>query len=85
MKLASKSGATIAMAAAALVFSAPVTAPTASASDAKVQCYGVNSCKGHGSCKTATNDCKGLNSCKGKGFVEMTAAECKAKGGTTES
>jgi hypothetical protein len=64
-------------AAAAMVFSmAAVT--TASADEAKVQCQGVNSCKGHSACKSANNSCKGQNSCKGKGFVEMTQAQCDA-------
>ncbi len=47
-----------------------------------VHCYGVNSCKGKGSCKTANNACKGLNSCKGKGIIDMSKAECKKQGGT---
>jgi uncharacterized membrane protein len=54
------------------------------AADAKIKCEGVNSCKGHGDCKTAQNDCKGQNSCGGKGFLMMTKAECdaaKAKAG----
>lgn len=46
-----------------------------------VKCSGVNACKGHSACNTATNACKGQNSCKGKGFVEITAKECAAKGG----
>ena len=51
--------------------------------DWKVQCFGVNSCKGTGGCKTATNECKGQNSCKGKGFVMLSESDCTAKGGTT--
>jgi hypothetical protein len=70
-------------AAAAMVFSmAAVT--NASADEAKVQCQGVNSCKGKSACKSANNSCKGQNSCKGKGFLEMTQAQCdaaKAKAG----
>lgn len=49
----------------------------------KVACYGVNSCKGKGSCKTSENACKGKNSCKGKGVVKMSEKKCKEKGGTT--
>ena len=46
----------------------------------KVHCEGVNSCKGHSECQTASNDCKGLNSCKGKGWVSMSDEQCdKAK------
>jgi len=61
----------------------PITSTTAYASK-HVDCYGVNSCKGHGKCKTAKNACKGQNSCKGQGFVKMTAKKCEKKGGTTE-
>lgn len=49
--------------------------------EANVKCSGVNACKGHSACKTATNACKGQNACKGTGFVEMPAKECAAKGG----
>ena len=70
----------IAAAAATLLLSgAPVTV---SAKDtAKVQCEGVNSCKGKSACNSANNSCKGQNACKGKGWLEMTEKECKAKGG----
>ena len=55
---------------------------SAEAKSAKaVHCYGINSCKGQGSCKTAENACKGQNVCKGHGFLATTAAECSAKGG----
>ena len=84
MKLSKTSGAAVAAAAAALFLSGAVHAPTsASAEEAKVQCFGVNSCKGHSACKTANSSCKGLNDCSGKGFQMMTAAECTTKGGTT--
>jgi hypothetical protein len=56
-----------------------------SAGSAQVKCVGVNSCKGHGACKTAQNDCKGKNACKGQGFVEMSQQECKDQGGTVAS
>jgi uncharacterized membrane protein len=46
-----------------------------------VKCSGVNACKGHSACATATNACKGQNSCKGKGFMVTTAKECTAQGG----
>ena len=48
---------------------------------AKVQCSGINSCKGASSCQTATSGCKGLNSCKGKGWIPETKANCLSKGG----
>lgn len=48
---------------------------------AKVECSGINACKGHSSCQTATSGCKGLNSCKGKGWIPETKENCMAKGG----
>ena len=69
-------------AAATLLFSGAVMAQdTAPASEAKVHCGGVNSCKGTSDCKTATNDCKGQNACKGVGYKEMTAKACAEAGG----
>jgi len=48
-----------------------------------VHCYGINSCKGNTSCKSANNDCKGQNSCKGKGWLKTSSkTECSEKGGT---
>jgi len=48
----------------------------------KVMCTGVNECKGHGACKSASNACKGQNGCKGQGTTEMkTEKDCTAKGG----
>lgn len=70
------SGAALAAVAAVLFSAVPVT--TASATEAKVHCQGVNACKGQSACKTASNECKGQNSCKGQGFVEMTQKECTA-------
>ncbi len=83
MKLTKTSGVTIAAAAAALMLGGVVSAPTSAQAAEKVQCFGVNSCKGQGACKTASNECKGQNGCKGQGFVSLTAAECTAKGGKT--
>ncbi len=51
------------------------------ASTAKVECSGINSCKGTSSCQTADSACKGLNSCKGKGWIPETKANCLSKGG----
>lgn len=64
--------------AAAALFVAGVAAPAYSAEEGKVECQGVNSCKGQSSCKTATSECAGKNSCKGKGVVELTPEECAA-------
>nr|AMK59577.1 hypothetical protein Y88_0106 [uncultured bacterium UPO75] len=79
-----RSGALLASAAAALLLSgaAPLAAQ---AEEAKVQCLGVNACKGQSDCATANNGCQGQNACKGKGMKVMTEAECKAAGGTVKS
>jgi uncharacterized membrane protein len=52
--------------------------------DQKVHCWGVNSCKGQGSCNSKHNSCGGQNSCKGQGYLEMSQKDCKAKGGSTQ-
>jgi uncharacterized membrane protein len=71
----------MAAAAAALFSAAPMTAVQAG-SDANVHCFGVNKCKGHNDCKTATNACKGHASCKGQGFVSMSEHACEEIGGS---
>ena len=81
MKLAIQSGAAIAVAAAILLANA--VPQTAAASDYKVKCFGLNACKGHGSCKSSGNACKGLNACKGQGVAMMSKSKCVAKGGST--
>lgn len=51
-------------------------------SDGQVKCAGLNECKGHSECQTATSECKGLNHCKGEGWVTKSSAEeCTAAGG----
>jgi hypothetical protein len=79
-----KAGGVAMATAAALLFGALATA-TANAEEAKVQCTGVNSCKGQSSCKSAKNSCKGMNSCKGQGFVEMSKADCAAAKAKTKT
>jgi hypothetical protein len=74
-------GAAIAVAAAALLASAPMTTYAGEMG----KCMGANSCKGHSSCKTATSSCKGLNACKGQGFLEMSKAQCEEAGGNFET
>ena len=75
-------GALAAAAAFAMLSSGVPLASAAASKDAEVKCAGVNSCKGHSECQTATSDCKGLNGCKGEGWVTMkSAADCKAAGG----
>ena len=69
-------GAAIASAA-ALLFGTAVTL-SAHAEDAKVNCAGVNACKGKSACATANNSCQGQNKCKGQGFLLLSKADCDA-------
>lgn len=46
-----------------------------------VQCWGVNVCKGHGDCATATNSCHDQVSCKGQGWVKIARSACEDIGG----
>lgn len=80
-----KTGVSAAASAALIAIAAINAAPAIadSGKDAKVHCYGVNSCKGTSDCKTAEHACKGQNACKGHGFKEMTAEACTAAGGST--
>ena len=83
MKLTPTSGAAIAAAAAALIGSATLPATSAHAVDYTVKCFGLNACKGNGSCKSTANGCKGQNACKGMGVSMMSKSKCLAKGGKT--
>ena len=75
-----KSGATIAAAAATLFLAgATMSSPTYAAGEGK--CVGVNACKGQSACKGAANSCKGQNGCKGQGFSAMTKEKCEAAKG----
>jgi uncharacterized membrane protein len=84
MKLTKKSGASMAVTAAALLISGVALIATANAETFKGRCFGVNGCKGQGNCKSAKNDCKGKNGCKGQGWLEMLQAECSTAGGQWE-
>ncbi len=75
-------GVALAVTAATLFAIAPIAVH---AGNDKGKCMGVNSCKGHSACKTATSSCKGLNSCKGHGFLEMSKADCDTAGGKFET
>lgn len=80
MSVKKMTGIALATAAAAAFATAPMTHVIAD--EAGVNCYGINSCKGQGSCNTPTSKCKGENSCKGKGvLVVPSAEECVKKGG----
>ena len=78
------SGAALAAAAASLFLSETVSVSSANAAEAKVQCAGVNSCKGKSECSSAKNSCKGQNACKGEGWKSMTEKQCVEKGGKVE-
>ena len=73
MKMTSKSGATLAAAAATLFLAGATMTTVAHAADGK--CVGVNACKGKGACKG------GANACKGQGFSMMTKEKCEADKG----
>ena len=78
------SGAAIAAAAASLFLSGTIIVSSANAEEAKVQCAGVNSCKGKSECSSAKNSCKGQNACKGQGWMSMSEKQCIKKGGSVE-
>jgi hypothetical protein len=81
MKLDSKSGATLAAAAATLFLAgATVSAISTPAHAAVGKCMAGNSCKGKSACKGGANSCKGLNACKGTGFSMSSEAACNAMG-----
>ena len=80
MKLNSKSGATLAVAAAAL-FLAGAAVSTADAQAAKGKCMVGNACKGQSACKGGASACKGQNACKGQGFSLTDEKSCAAAGG----
>ena len=81
MKLNSKSGATLAAAAATLFLAGAVSTVSTPADAAQGKCMAANACKGQSACKGASNSCKGLNACKGQGFSMASEAACKSKGG----
>lgn len=80
----SKTGLSVALAAAALFMTAPIAQAAGTGSAPLGHCMGANACKGQGACKTAHNACKGQNACKGKGFTETTKQDCKVAGGHFE-
>ena len=48
----------------------------------KAACYGINKCKGTGSCGGAGHSCAGVNACKGQGYLELEKDTClKIEGG----
>ena len=82
MKLNSKSGATLAAAAATLFLAGSVVSTVSTpANAAQGKCMAGNACKGQSACKGAANNCKGQNSCKGQGFSALTKEKCDAAKG----
>ena len=81
MKLNSKSGATLAAAAATLFLAGSVVTTVSTPASAAGKCMAGNACKGQSACKGGANSCKGLNACKGTGFSMSTPAKCAAAGG----
>ena len=85
MQMKIVSGASLAAAAIALAVSGVAMTSSAQAGMKKgaVHCFGINSCKGKGACKSAKNACKGHNGCKGMGWLpEKSATACHKAGGT---
>ena len=81
MKLNSKSGATLAAAAATLFLAGAVSTVSSPANAANGKCMAANACKGQSACKGGANSCKGLNACKGTGFSMASQKQCAASGG----
>jgi hypothetical protein len=82
MKLDSKSGATLAAAAATLFLAgAAVSSVSTTAYAAAGKCMAGNACKGQSACKGGPNSCKGMNACKGTGFSMASEKPCTAMGG----
>jgi len=75
------SGTAIALAAAGLFASGAAIGPASAADDTKVQCIGVNACKGKSECATEKNACATQNACKGQGWTTLTEKECRTRGG----
>ena len=81
MKHIQRSGVVLAATALALAISGTAFTPAPAQAAEKVQCYGVNACKGQAACKSESNSCKGQNACKGQGWITTTAKQCKDWGG----
>ena len=79
MKIASKSGAAIAVTAATLFLAGMTVSSVAQAADG--HCMGANACKGQSACKGGKSPGPGANACKGQGFASMDKDACKAAKG----
>jgi uncharacterized membrane protein len=75
-------GVLIAAAAATLLLNGAVQARAEEkAGGDKVKCYGINECKGRGSCASSSKSFSGKNECKGERLLNMNKVECEQKGG----
>ena len=71
MKLNSKSGATLAAAAATLFLAGSVVSTVSTSANAAAgKCMAGNACKGQSACKGSANACKGQNACKGNRLLD---------------
>ncbi len=65
-----------------LTLAAPAGVALAQEAEAEVKCYGVNKCKGAGTCGGKGHSCAGENSCKGQGYLNIDKETClKIEGG----
>ena len=81
MKLNSKSGATLAAAAATLFLAGTMVSTVSTTANAAAgKCMAGNACKGQSACKGSANSCKGQNACKGQGFSATSETACAAMG-----
>src|SRR2546421_13106632 len=81
MKLNSKSGATLAAAAATLFLAGSVVSTVSTpANAAQGKCMAGNACKGQSACKGSANACKAQNACNGPGFSTMAKETGAAAG-----
>jgi hypothetical protein len=80
MKLDSKSGATLAVAAATLFLAGATVSAVSTPAHAAGKCMAGNACKGKSACKGLSNSCKGMNACKGLGFSMTSERACTAMG-----
>jgi hypothetical protein len=84
MSLVSRSGTSIAAAAATLILTGLALAPACTRRKAKGVVSVLMPAKAKG-CGSASNNCVGQNACKGKGFLPMTQEDCdKIEGATFE-
>ena len=75
-------GALLASAIAGLLVMAGTTTTASAVEGETVHCYGVNKCKGTGSCGGKGHTCAGENSCKGQGYLDIDKETClKIEGG----